>query len=98
MDQYLPHTLQLHLFVLTGRLELVHPLCQVVLLHQLFLTVLPAPQPGLAVRRRQPQPQQLDACLNSCRDTEREVESLIDLLDAVDMTMIMMRQLQRSGK
>ncbi|TNN86605.1 hypothetical protein EYF80_003073 [Liparis tanakae] len=36
---------------------------------------LPAPQPGFAVRRRQPQPQQLDACFNSYSDMERDGDS-----------------------
>lgn len=53
-EQYHPHILQLSLFVLIGRLELLHLLCQVVLLCLLPLSELPAPQTGLTVRRREP--------------------------------------------
>lgn len=66
MKQYLPHGLQLPLFVLIGCLQLPHPLHEVVLFHVLLLPELPAPQAGLAVRRRQTQPQQLDARLDRC--------------------------------
>lgn len=61
---YLPHLLQLPLFVLVGRLQLLHPVLQVLHLHLLPLPQLPAPEPGFAVRGRQPQAQLLDAGLN----------------------------------
>lgn len=77
MAQHLPHSLQLSLLVLIGRLELLHPLCQVLHLRLLPLPELSAPQPGLTVRRQQPQPQQLDARLDSCRETEREGNLMI---------------------
>lgn len=77
MEQYPSHSLQLSLFVIIGQLELLHPHCQVLLLHLLPLPELPAPQSRLAVWRQKPQPQQLDACLNSC--SEIGWESLINL-------------------
>lgn len=75
MAQHLPHSLQLSLFVLIGRLELLHPLRQVLHLRLLPLPELSAPQPGLTVRRQQTQPQQLDARLDSCRETGTRGES-----------------------
>lgn len=68
--QYLPHGLQLSLFLLIGRRELLHHLHQVLLLCMLSLPELPAPQPRLTVRRQEPQPKQLDARLNSCHKTK----------------------------
>lgn len=79
MKQYLSHGFQLSLFILIGRLELPHPLHQVILLHMLPLPELSAPQPGLTVRRWQSQPQQLDARLNSLTQNRVRRDSLIDL-------------------
>lgn len=76
---HLLHGLQLPLFVVVGRLQLLHPLRQVVLLGLLPLPELFAPQPGLAVGRWQPQPQQLDAHLDGYRATEPEVTVSITL-------------------
>lgn len=63
--RHLPHDVQLHLVAVVGRLELFHPLGQVVVLLLLPLPQLAAPQPGLAMSGGKPQPQQLDATLNS---------------------------------
>lgn len=81
------HGFQLSLFALIGRLELPHPLCQVVFLHLLPLPELPAPEPGLAVRRQQPQPQLLDARLNSCHKTESPAELFPRHLVIMDFTL-----------
>lgn len=72
-SHHLLHGLQLPLFVVVGRLQLLHPLRQVVPLGLLPLPELFAPQPGLAVGRQQPQPQLLDAHLDGYHATEPEV-------------------------
>lgn len=69
---YLPHLLQLLLFVLIGCLQLLHLLLQVLHLHLLLLPQLFAPEPGFTVRRQQPQAQLLDAGLNGWNAAGRE--------------------------
>ena len=71
VGQYLLHDLQLSLLALIGYLELLHALLHLLVTSLLPLSQFPAPQPGLTVRRWKPQPQQLNAHLDSCKETYR---------------------------
>lgn len=83
---HLPHVLQLELFGLVSRLQLLHPQLQLLLVGLQLQTMIPALLSGLAVRSRPVLTQQVHAGLDGCRETVARRKNHLVVFDTINVS------------